>query len=604
MPIDHDLIDFYNEHPEKVPVPAYLSLALPMSKADLASGALGHFMMELSTNQGFREMSPERLQECVATGFGYPSWSSLLALDATMADTQQLPHTSVQLIDAVAWRMYVGGFTGLCDAMVALQGSWSGNTLQLKRQYINNRIRKGEEIATTVNFSRRHVPGLETNWTQWDDASLTEDGLVRVKFAAEMAHEVAQRCWTPNCGVSVEQLNAHIEQGAHMPVETLIDRSWYFSEPWPTGLSPIQFMHADGGLAGFGWYWGEIGLMHCSVFATPADFKKSAVALWHRQPIGDFALKSLPEKLVQVAFENPWDPRDLDSETPNDMKAIIAYESRFAPGPWMDLIPTKDHRISLGLGITLDNEPWTRPENSLDPSDLEGVLGLQLPPLSEAMEEVGEDTQWLQEKVPYALDQQTFDTLMRLRVAVYKGEQEQSQWHRSNDSQSVLSRLLKLSATMANPVPARDAESTMADPFVQACDVREAGEEIPRIYPELAPLPEEMRGEYAIAFYGKNGVRHDRRHLRRDEEFMLYAIVRNLGADPNTFFRGTIAALFNLVRQATEGVGESAWTDPVLRAKLSDQTRHLSAKIRVMDDLFDNLDHSLSASRLALIQPQ
>ena len=167
-----------------------------------------------------------------------------------------------------------------------------------------------------------------------------------------------------------------------------------------------------------------------------------------------------------------------------------------------------------------------------------------------------------------------------------------------------MSRLLKLSATMANPVPARDAESTMADPFVQACDVREAGEEIPRIYPELAPLPEEMRGEYAIAFYGKNGVRHDRRHLRRDEEFMLYAIVRNLGADPNTFFRGTIAALFNLVRQATEGVGESAWTDPVLRAKLSDQTRHLSAKIRVMDDLFDNLDHSLSASRLALIQPQ
>lgn len=197
MPIDRDLIEFYNEHPEKVPVPAYLSLALPMSKADLASGALGHFMMKLSTNHGFREMPPESLQECVASGFGYPCWSSLLALDATMEDTQQLPPSPVQLIDAVAWRMYVGGFTGLCDAMVALQGSWSGNTLQLKRQYINNRISKGAETTTTVNFSRRHVPGLETNWTQWDDASLTEDGLVRVKFAAEMAHEVAQRCWTP-----------------------------------------------------------------------------------------------------------------------------------------------------------------------------------------------------------------------------------------------------------------------------------------------------------------------------------------------------------------------------------------------------------------------
>lgn len=604
MPIDHDLIDFYYAHPEKVPVPAYLSLALPMSKADLASGALGHFMMELSTNHGFRDMSPERLQECVATGFGYPSWSSLLALDAKMADAQQLPPTSVQLIDAVAWRMYAGGFTGLCDAMVALQGAWSGNTLQLKRQYINNRISNGAESATTVNFSQRHVPGLETNWASWNEASLTEDGLVRVKFAAEMAHEVAQRCWTPNCGVSLEQLNAHIEEGAHMPVETLIDRSWYFSEPWPTGLSPIQFMHADGRLAGFGWYWREIGMMHCSVFATPADFKKSAVALWHRQPIGDIALKSLPANLVQVAFENPWDPRDLDSETPDNIKAIIAIESQFAPGPWMDLIPTKDNRISLGMDLQIDNEPWTRPNNSLDPRDLEGVLGLQLPSLHEAMEEVGEETQWLQEKVPYGLDQLTFDTLMRLLVAVSKGEQDQSQWHRSNDSQTVLSRLLKLSATMANPVPARDAESTMADPFVQGYDVRETGEEIPRIYPELAPLPKEMCGEYAIAFYGKNGVRHDRRHLRRDDEFMLYAVVRNLGADPGTTFRGSIATIFNLVRLTTESVGDSIWTDPVLRAKLSEQTRHLSAKIRVMDNLFDKLDNSLSASRLALIHPQ
>lgn len=595
---------YYRLHPEKVPSSPLLSMALPLAMEDLETGELGLFVMELSASQGFREMPIDRLQDCVAIGFGYRSWEALIALDATnKAPYTQLPSSHYKVLDVMAWRMYAGGFVGLADAVIATQGAWQMSLVTLKKRcgYLGS-TRNVPEVPAWDDFCTRVVPGMVESWRQWDGTTYAADGTLRLKWAAELAWGSAASCWTPDCGVSLQTVNSDIVDGAHMSVAQLIDRSWMFNSSWPIGLEPIQLMTTEGTLAGYGWFWPELGLTHASVFGTTADFKKSAVALWGRQSTAEYALRELPATLVQVDFVNPWSSRDKTREMSAQMLFCIDIEKRFAEGPWMDMLTTREGRIARGHDVSLDGEPWTRPVNSLRPELLDGLLGLQLATFNEVLAS-DDGAEWLEEKIPYAMDRETYETGRRLWVSLALLAEREVSWLATEPTASSAMRmLLKLSARQAKPVPARTSETHMRDPIMRL-EIQKAGREMMVVYPELGILSEASRGEYGLAYYGKNGLRHDRLHHNFDLEFAAYCVLRNLDVDPAAIRASTAyLALFRLVRLHSQKQDDERWSEGPARRELSAQARQLNTALRLVDSIFEDLDQSLTPSRLNLIR--
>jgi hypothetical protein len=597
--MDHAKISYYSDHPDEVPVPDYLALAIPVTEEDFSSGQLAHLMSELSTHAGFRDMQAQQLQACLAAGFGYASWDALVALDGAMADESQLPPNSQKLEDAIAWRMYVAGFVGLYDALAGVSASWRSGLLAVSRSYGNSGFCESQDHRSWENFCHRRVRGLEPSWYMWDKIVKTGPGMVRVKCAAECAWEVANMFWSPDCGVPLEKLNEDIASGACMPTRTLTERSWGLFDAWPTGLQPVQFANTDGTHVGYGWAWPEVGLVHGSVFSTPSDLKESAVALWERHPTQAHALKTLPEKLVQVEFKNPWSPSEYHADVTASLSATVGLGDPYPEGPLLELLPTRNGRLFLGRELMIDGEPWSGPVRLMQADHLEGILGLQLPSVLEARLKLQGECDWMEEKVPYAFDQHTFETSLRLAVAITGLAESERMWLKQDQAAlETLSTLLALSALKANPVASQEAQFAMEDPWVRAVEAPDAAREMIHTYPELSRLSPQILGDYGLAFYGKDGLRHDHKHTERDPEFMVYSILRNLGTDPQIQTHTDMIALFRLVRLHTHGK-EAVWLDSNQRDTLSQQTRDLCAEFWALDSLFDVLDHSLSPSRLS-----
>lgn len=589
--MDHAKISYYSAHPNEVPIPDYLFLAIPVTEEDFSSGQLAHLMSELSTHAGFRDMKVQQLQACLAAGFGYASWEALVALDGSMADENQLPTNSQKLEDAISWRMYVQGFVGLYDALTAVTASWRSGLLAVRRSYGRWGFRESQAPRSWKDFCHRRVRGLDPSWRTWDDIIKTGPGMVRVKWAAEHAWEVANLFWSPDCGVPVEKLNEDIAIGAHMSTRTLTERSWGLIDAWPTGLHPAQFANTDGTHAGYGWAWPELGLAHGSVFSTPLDFKESAVALWDREPTQAYALKTLPHMLVQVEFKNPW--------CPSDYHANDGIEGLYPEGPLLELLPTRNDRLFLGRELMIDGEPWSGPVRLMQTEQLVGLLGLQLPSAVDARLKLQGECDWMEEKVPYALDKSTFETTLRLAVAISDLAESERRWLKQDRATlGTLSTLLALSAFKPNPVVSQEAQSAMKDDWVRSVDAPDAARDMLQTYPEISHLAPQMLGDYALAFYGKDGIRNDRKHMARDPEFMVYCVLRNLGTAPR--IHTDFIALFRLVRLHTQDK-RAVWMDSNQRDNLSQQTRDLCAQFWALDSMFDNLDHSLSSSRLSLL---
>lgn len=595
--MDHERFTYFREHPEEVPIPEYLALAIPVTMEDVSSGQLAHLMSELSTHPGFREMPAQQLQACLAAGFGYASWGALVALDGRMADERQLPKNSQKLEDAIAWRMFVAGFVGLYDALEAVYASWKSALLTVRRTYGDSGFLDTQARSMADDFYERRVRGLEANWQEWENLEKIGPGIVRVKWAAEFAWEVANMFWSPDCGITLEKLMADIESGAYMSTRSLTERSWGLMYSWPTGLQPLQFANTDGSHAGYGWAWPELGLVHGSVFSTPADLRESAVALWERQPTQDHALKTLPEKLVQVNFQNPWRP----SYVRVAMNSGGGLEDPYSQGPLLELLPTRNGRLFLGRELTIDGEFWSGPVRLMQADQLECLLGLQLPSVEEAKQKLQGECDWMLEKVPYAFDQSTFETVLQFAVAITELAESERQWiDLEPTALESLSKLLALSALHANPVASEEAQYAMEDPWVRSVDAPNAAREMIKTYPELSRLTAQVLGDYGLAFYGKNGLRNSRKHLHRDPEFMVYCVLRNLGTAPRIQTHTDIVALFRLVRLHTHRK-EAMWLDSTQRDTLSNQTRDLCTQFLSLESMFNDLDNSLSSSRLSLV---
>ena len=595
--------------PSNVPAPRLLCKAIPLLEEDFSSGEVGRFLLTLGTQDGFSELESDDVKAVVAHGFGYESWDAmrLLVTDA-MAESADMPSRDFRVMDVVAWRMFLSGRVGLREACTAVTAAWEANLLTIRKLYGDFGQLEIDDVDEyqSVDFGLpmvRQVEISDEDWQPWPEVQLTQDGRLQVKWAAELAHIAASYCWTPESGISLENLVKEIARGGVMDIETAIQQSWMFTEAWPTGLDPTQFLDAAGKLVGYGWRWTELGLLHTKVFGSTEALRKSAAALWLQKPTDHLALEEVPAQLVEVDFKNPWDTRDFARGRSEELKAEMAFSAGHHDNTRMDLHKTDGSSLRLGHEVLLGGEVWTRPDVDATTPNVDGVLGLRLPTMKE-VKRAGCEHDWLLKKVPFAFSMPTYWTICRLAMAAQDLSDKEEEWI-SNDSaaEQEISALLRKSVVGATPGIAASSAAFMEETLgalIMQTDVRQGGDTMADVYPELLGLSAKVRGEYALAYYGKDGLRHERKHLKRDLSFMAYAVLRNLGVDvrPHAFY-GNPLVLHRIVRLDCKAV---PWTDETSRRRSADGAHLINRAFRWLEAVTSDLDDSLGGpSRLSVV---
>jgi hypothetical protein len=591
--------------PSAMPAPALLNRAVPLFPEDFHSGEIGRFLLTLSEQEGFSNLATDEVKALLAAGLGYTSWETMSRLETdAMATIADMPRRDFRLLDVVAWRMYVSGRVGLREACSAVYGAWTSNLLTIRKIYGDfaqlNQPNEEDESGGH-GFIERAIKVPRDDWRLWPRVKLTASGKLQVKWAAELAHDAAAFCWTPECGLSLQDVAQEILRGGEIDIATAIEQSWMYNDVWPHGLLPTAYKDSAGKLVGYGWIWKEFGLHHSRLFGSTDSFKKSAVAMWLRAPTEHLALPSLPSQLIEVEFKSPWDTRDFERGMSESLKSAIAFETRnMEQGPWMNLHRTDGFSLRLGRDVSLDGEIWTGPDVDAKVSDVDGVLGLSLPTM-DAVKEAGREIDWMLEKVPFAFSMASYETMCRLTMAVEDLRDQEIRWMSAGGSaEQEISNLLLSSIHGATPGIAAASASAMEEPLglLKHVEVPSAGREMLAIYPELAGLGADVRGEYALAYYGKNGIRHDHKHCQRDLRFMAYAVLRNLGVAPSTDRPADHLALHRVVRMH---YAATPWKDAVALKKVSEGARKIDVALKWVDQMLDELDDSLSGpSRLTM----
>lgn len=573
---------------DPIPLPRLLGKAVPFVERDFTSGEVARLLEVIGSRPGFRHMTHQALMDLVAAGMGYSSWDALRSRNGAVANKDDLPTRSTTLMDVVAWRMYCTGKVGLREACAAVMGGWQSTSLWLRTLYGDF----GQ--LSDASFEEVRRVALPSPWQWWKCAELAENGCVRLQYAAEMAWDAAALCWTDDCGISLQEITKEILRGASVEIEDLIDDSWLYSDAWPCGLSPLQYCDSHGRLLGYGWSWEEIGARSAAIYGSREAFKLSAIALWKMEPAGQFALKELPQIVTEVEFKNPWDPRDFESTRSDQLKWEIAFEQRnMDTAPWMELHRTDGVFLRLGRDIELGGNLWTAPIRRAPFVD--GLLGLHLPSM-EDVQATGAEIPWMLDKVPFAIDRHDYEMLCRIVLACDELKESEINWLQSEEADGKLSELLRMSARYSRGgISARSAR-LMEEPLgtVASFDVPSAGSAMTGFYPELDMLKPEVLGEYALAFYGKNGIRHRGENEKRDVAFMEYAILRNLGVDVEPTHWDEHLIVGRLLRSAAD-VG---WGDAVRMAGLAAEAHKVLLAIKWAFDTLDMLDRSTDKSRL------
>jgi hypothetical protein len=586
----------------EIPPPALLGKAVPLWPSDFSSGEVGRLLTDLSGMEGFRDMSADTLKQVLSTGLGYASWEAMEGMDkGVMAPKEDLPTSKVALLDVIGWRMYLTGRVGLREACVAIYGAWESNLLALRKLYGDFGILEDDLRERPQDMERREVGVPFIDWVGWSDVALTDDGRLRIRYAAEAAYEAAQLCWTPECGVTLEELGLEISRGSVLEIESALEQAWMFHCVWPVGLRPVMLADRQGQLVGYTWYWQELGLYRSAVFDSTSSFKASATALWRRQPTEHLATEKLPESLMEVDFVGPWESRDFDRIQSPAMKRSIAFEQRnMDPTPWFELRPTDGRRLQLGRECEIDGEVWTGVHRGRYGLQVEGLLGLTLPSMAE-LEGSDWAIEWIREKVPFALEQRDYEAMCTLVKASSDLANAERDWVNSGeDAERALSDVLRKSAQGAASGISAQSARAMEDPLgtVKGLDVPLAGEEAAVVYPELAGMRKDVLGEYALGFYGKNGIRHDRKQCTRDSMFMLYCLGRTLGVPVEGSYREDYIAIARLIRLVD---AQGLWDDDAGRKKVAEQARRIYSAFEWANELLVELDASEKESRLAMV---
>lgn len=573
-----------------LPPPSLLACAVPLLEEDFNNGEVGRLLVEVGSTAGVRHLTQAELMEVVAAGMGYASWDAMVDRKGDVAGKEDLPHRLLTVVEVIAWRMFRTGKVGLRQAYTAISAGLLSTALSLRKIYGDFECLSTRTSGEVVR--RAALPG---EWSDWKFAEMMPNGRVRLQWAGEMAWSAATVCWTEDCGISKQEMLEEIARGSELELDELINESWmYTSSAWPTGLRPLQYNDERGRLVGYGWAWEELGIRSATLFGSTEAFKKSAIALWQLQPASQFGLKTLPKTLVEVEFRNPWDPRDWESTQSAGLKAAIAREQvNKDTTPWMELHRTDGARVKSGREIELAGDVWTGPVRCA-PS-IDGLLGLTLPTMEEVKAQ-GNEIPWLLEKVPVSVDQETYESVCMIFMVADEMHAKEAAWLKTREAEIELSGLLRRTAEYKRGGISARSAAIMEEPtgHVSEFEVPGAGQAMKDVYPELDSLSDAKRGEYALGFYGKNGIRHDKRHMARDMVFMEYAILRNLGVDVTSDYETEHLFLGRLLRTSPD----ASWYDMDQMSKVAEDARRVLVAFNWAKSLLNELDQSLEDSRL------
>lgn len=586
--------------------PAILDLAVPLQQLDITSGAIDRFARSLTRSPAFRALQGDELKTLTALSLGYGSWIDLQKLKGPAAKKRQLPRTEWELCDAIAWRMFEKTRCNPADAIVAAMDAWRSSSLTARGLYgtFGSRGRDTTERIETgkVDFEalRPRSCGIVLD-RQHRQAAIRIAGMDLIMSSrVDDALHLADKFWSPDSIIPFAELQLAVEASGRLSIDDAIEASWYYSAIWPPGLTPVEYESLEGATIGYGLLWMECGCRHARVFGSAGAFKEALRALWLREGTEQYALPSLPSKLVEVQFENPWAEAHQDVLS-DEIARVIEIETRDVEDPALVLVPTNGSLMHEGVNVEFDGEPFTRRPYELRVSQFEQWLGGESCSHSQ-LDEMREAFEFLNEKVPFAFDQETLDTYCEVVAILSKLAEAESKYLKTPTAERELGTLVRRTAAGAMPVVARSSELWMQGTMgmVATFDVPDAGRELANVYPELAPLEVDQKGEYALGFYGKNGIRHDGSHRNRDVQFLAYAFLRNLGLDPSAhgFLRdlGELRAIRKYVKRHA-----AALELPKARRELEFELRAfqlLLSRFRQVEDL----DQSLSSSRIQFVR--
>jgi hypothetical protein len=281
--------------------------------------------------------------------------------------------------------------------------------------------------------------------------------------------------------------------------------------------------------------------------------------------------------VLEVEFVNPWGLKDRHRAKSRALKTAIEYETKNKDRtPWIEVFNTDGKTLQLGRTADIAGDAWTGVSRARP--NIPELLAQRIPSMDEVRSAAQEVT-WVRAKIPYALETSDYETMCRVWMAEDSLLQAAADRIRAQGGEAWLSDLMKRSCEGARAGVSRRSAALFEDPsgHIKRFEVPMAGQDLLEVYPELKSLRGFVRGEYALGFFGKDGIRHKQAHLQRNAGFMVYAILRNLGIDVQVDYRNNHLKLLELAR---EGMVSLDWGNTEARDLLASR---VMAAYRVFD---------------------
>ncbi|MDN0082427.1 hypothetical protein QU487_06620 [Crenobacter sp. SG2305] len=573
--------------------PYFLDHPTPTSPTDLLTGEFLRIAERLSRCRGFVGWSVDTCADILAVGMGYPDAATLKDHAASgKSSDAPLPDLERCLMEGIAWRIYLAGLSSLGDAMDAIVGIWPASTLSVRTRYDRYGFlnEPGKHFFTMAAWSDHLVWSFNAMPPRPLQAVLDADGLLFLRGRFEYLQDLVAAFWTEAVDLSIAQLQEEIVSSSRLPLVEAIKQSPTYAAP--PGLRLISYFDKQGDLVGHGFFFPETNAYLKHIYPPDGEaLLTAAVALWHREVPPSGMVTVPPLVFCGEDFCSPWQLQPVERE-PSRIDVMEQADIEIAG---REPLPVVDGQVACGVDFLFGHEHYTRRPNAFAPDEFEGLLGLHLP----QKEEFSSDFDWLLPVVPYALDEQTLWTLRQVNGGLTKLCEREGAWLAKRSNQAELSTLLSQTARFAHPVFAqaseRQCQGTMG--MVAAFDVPDGGERVATLYPELSGLSVNCLGDYALDYYGKNGIRHHGQPDQREPAFIAYACLRNLGLDPLWTFRSgqEWIAFFCLIRST---LGKEGCIDADRIDAIGELARTLMQKTGALFSLFENLDQGLSITRL------
>ena len=566
---------------------------IPISLLDITAGRLAQIGAVMQKWPSFKEISGDSMLDLIAIGFGYASYASIQPADVDGYPLDHLPETVEEFHDLVAWRIYVKSKASISDARMAFAAAWQRCDLSVRQHFgwlgYRTDLRSGrgyQPEPDPPSFVQKATEQLPRHYK-----ALRADGQLYWRLLAEHASQIPALYWSQESGIRQSELILSIRKSSWIALEDAVE---VYSSAMPIGLEARTFYDMAGRMVGHGFVCPDINGAVSYIYPANGDlFKKACIELWYRRAAPPALRDDLPSTVFADDFVSPFLPPRIEEEVPIE----VELEGRDLPGPERTAMRVINGRLDLGHSVEFEGTPYTRPAHAYLENDFDGLLDLKLVPASEVPADYCE---WLRQTAPMAIEEGTCDLLFRVSVTLESLAELELEWLNQAGSNDKVAELARVTARYATPIQSAGSDAQMAGTLgiVEACDVPSAGQLLPHYYPELESLDEKCRGEYALNYWGKNGIRN---HAfgERDHLFLAFAVLRNLGCDPFHYLgehRAPWLAVFRLIRLALDEARPGELEAQI--AAISRQARMLEQNCGAIQQLYDLLDASLSPSRI------